>query len=1028
MAPVGGPTLNDVQRIVACVCAALVASVSHDSPQQRLVVGKREVVDLAPGDKGALFTLEIAEPGPLSLSAWSHHADIDLRVEDPSGAVLARDQDGGIATNPWLHWTPPAPGAYRVRLLGRSDREVKVGVRVLLGALAPDPPDPVRAERAYWEAALLRGHQNGDEGRVSEAAGRLVELGVADSVAEVRAWFERWNERVDSASTWFACADESVKSARYQEGRVFLEEASTVVADLAGQTSYVASLAAYDLARVSCEAGSALELKALRLVVDTLEQIRPEHDEDLLEARVNLAVKLTDAGQLAAARALDERVLDVCRRVLPPDSDRTLTVTSNLAFKLKGIGDWLGCLVLEEQVLAARERTSRADDPELVRARANLAWTLQKLGRDEEANALFESVLDSWERQRRPQDEQRMLLLRSDLARRRGLFEEALGHARDAVEAARARLPELHPDVLYAKAEVAMLLGTLGRFPEAELLREEILAGREIVFPEGDPYLQNTIANLAWDAHRRGDAVACERYLRRLCAGGTRALDQGRSLSWREGIAAANDQHWELTTALSLVARAADKAELEELLFRWIETRRALAVRYRFLARSDDDDETESARSAVLAARSRCAELIETARAGTALDEDALRSAIRERDAAEHRWALRTRDLVPPPLTVENIARALPPRCAAVGWIRHMIADAGADVTDRVAGQEHFLAYVIAGDGSLVRIDLGPVGPIVAAVDKWRSALGVPLRWAAGPHARADQRRTAGERLRELVLDPALAASGTVEALVACPDDVLHAVALDCLPLDGGCVGDRMTIYRMLSFDPLLTPRVAAERPPPRLLAVGGIDYDGLPPLPHAAREVVDAAVLFAHTFAGPADLLTGDDATASAFVRAAPGATHLLVATHAWFEPPGRNDDPADLGQLSPLTYAGLKFAGRRSADAILLGEELAAVDLSHCELAVLSACSSHLGVHWAGRGVGSLHAALTAGGARSTVTTLWPVNDARAQEMVQLFYEGMWSEHLLPSEALWRARSVLRARYVPEREWAAFVLMGPP
>src|SRR5262249_57153740 len=89
-----------------------------------------------------------------------------------------------------------------------------------------------------------------------------------------------------------------------------------------------------------------------------------------------------------------------------------------------------------------------------------------------------------------------------------------------------------------------------------------------------------------------------------------------------------------------------------------------------------------------------------------------------------------------------------------------------------------------------------------------------------------------------------------------------------------------------------------------------------------------------------------------------------------------------------------------------ILTAEELASFDLSHCELAVLSACETNVGTRRAGQGIQSLQTALHAAGARSAITSLWKVDDAATQRLFELFYTKLWREKLRKSEALWQAQ----------------------
>jgi len=141
-----------------------------------------------------------------------------------------------------------------------------------------------------------------------------------------------------------------------------------------------------------------------------------------------------------------------------------------------------------------------------------------------------------------------------------------------------------------------------------------------------------------------------------------------------------------------------------------------------------------------------------------------------------------------------------------------------------------------------------------------------------------------------------------------------------------------------------------------------------------------------------------------------------------------------------SPMVLCGLALAGaNRPPDVfgrvrgLITAEELASLDLSHCELAVLSACDTNVGVRRAGQGVASLQKALHIAGARSAVTSLWKVPDEATKELMLDFYRRMWVEGKPKSVALWEAKMKIRAAKDEEgrplhrsRDWAAWVLTG--
>ena len=84
--------------------------------------------------------------------------------------------------------------------------------------------------------------------------------------------------------------------------------------------------------------------------------------------------------------------------------------------------------------------------------------------------------------------------------------------------------------------------------------------------------------------------------------------------------------------------------------------------------------------------------------------------------------------------------------------------------------------------------------------------------------------------------------------------------------------------------------------------------------------------------------------------------------------------------------------------------------LDLSFCELAVLSACESNVGLVRAGQGIMSLQRALGIAGARGSITSLWKVDDLATQLLFTEFYRLLWEEKMPPAEALHCAKLWLR------------------
>lgn len=121
--------------------------------------------------------------------------------------------------------------------------------------------------------------------------------------------------------------------------------------------------------------------------------------------------------------------------------------------------------------------------------------------------------------------------------------------------------------------------------------------------------------------------------------------------------------------------------------------------------------------------------------------------------------------------------------------------------------------------------------------------------------------------------------------------------------------------------------------------------------------------------------------------------------------------------------------------ARGLVSAEEIASWDLAGCELAVLSACDTNVGLRRAGQGVASLQRALHMAGARSVITSLWKVPDEATKELMVDFYRRMWIEKKSKQQALWEAKTKLpdakgasgQPMYTT-RDWAAWVLTGAP
>lgn len=91
--------------------------------------------------------------------------------------------------------------------------------------------------------------------------------------------------------------------------------------------------------------------------------------------------------------------------------------------------------------------------------------------------------------------------------------------------------------------------------------------------------------------------------------------------------------------------------------------------------------------------------------------------------------------------------------------------------------------------------------------------------------------------------------------------------------------------------------------------------------------------------------------------------------------------------------------------------------------ELLVLSACQTASGDRRAALGLAGI---AVRSGARSTVASLWPVNDETTADFMTMFYQALNKPGVSKAEALGIAQTQLLSKYPSPYYWAPFVLVG--
>jgi CHAT domain-containing protein len=176
---------------------------------------------------------------------------------------------------------------------------------------------------------------------------------------------------------------------------------------------------------------------------------------------------------------------------------------------------------------------------------------------------------------------------------------------------------------------------------------------------------------------------------------------------------------------------------------------------------------------------------------------------------------------------------------------------------------------------------------------------------------------------------------------------------------------------------------------------------------------------------------------------RTAPFVLHL--ATHGFFFPdpikeiPNENiliEGKSKVFKTSddPMMRSGLVFSGANKSwgkvnenlpgdDGILTASEISNLDLSACELVVLSACETGLGEVKGSEGVFGLQRAFKMAGVKNIIMSLWKVPDIQTAELFDIFYSDCFAGKTI-HEAFQSAQSQMKAKYSPYY-WAGFVLL---
>ena len=188
---------------------------------------------------------------------------------------------------------------------------------------------------------------------------------------------------------------------------------------------------------------------------------------------------------------------------------------------------------------------------------------------------------------------------------------------------------------------------------------------------------------------------------------------------------------------------------------------------------------------------------------------------------------------------------------------------------------------------------------------------------------------------------------------------------------------------------------------------------------------------------------LSGNAANEESFIALSGQNNDIIhLATHGffWDEDEANEQDvfkQNDKNIVDPLSRCGLLLAGANTAlqgnalelpmgveDGILTAREISAIDLSGCDLAVLSACATGVG-EYSNDGTIGLQRAFKMAGVQTIIMSLWNVNDQATQMLMTEFYTNWISKNQSKREAFKNAQNTVRAKFEEPEYWAGFILL---
>ena len=802
----------------------------------------------------------------------------------------------------------------------------------------------------------------------------------------------------------------------------------------------------------------------------------------------NIAGLYYRQGAYAKAEPLYLRALAISEKLLGPDHPDTAASLNNLALMYDSQGDYSKAEPLYLRALAIREKALGPDHHDTATSLNNIAGLYYRQGAYAKAEPLYLRALQIYEKALGPDHPSTATSINNlgELYRSQGAYSKAEPLYLRALAIREKALGTDHPDTAQSLNNLAALYDSQGAYAKAEPLFLRALAINEKALGPNHPDTARSLNNLALMYDSQGAYAKAETLYLRALAIREKALgpdhpDTATSfnnlagLYYRQGAYAKAEtlyrrgigiQSLFLQGQLPLLPQAARRAQVQALEADWEKTfsgaeRSASAAELALFSRLNRYGlllEIEQRQAQLARAQGAPQNLANQIAALTTRLANATTSAAQRQELGKRREELEKDffrllpSLKPQLLEPAQVARLLPTGAVLVEFQRYRPFD-GRQKPGQQWGAPHYLALVLTPAGTTGAVDLGPAAaldPLIALALKESQARGMdPTNlW-----------RQVNSKVFPAALLQLLA--GAKQWILA-PDGELNRIPYAALPDPQDPrrrLSDSVALRLVSSGRSLLPQSPANNSAATRPLVLADPDFGPAPPnssgwkrLPATAKEGRTISKLV------QADLYEQAAATTTVLTNAKnPRLVH--VASNSYYYDPTDAATPAGgMGSAiaglpasleDAMLNSGIVLAGANRSlrpdrtpaaspsssqnntdDGYLTAKEAAQLQLRGTELVVLSASDTASGQHQSGEGLFGLQRALSVAGARTTLLSLWKVDDDATAYFMERYYSLLKQgkgrmEALLAVQNEFRTNPPVGA-WEDFRYWAAWQLVG--